>query len=424
MIGDEGPAPEVTLRELAGDPPVEFPPRKTLVLMGRVSLANRGTYDPEAAVPAEVDEMLMEGVSDSMRDATEHWWGHWIKWCGRTGRHHLPVIDHPEHVVATMRFYIWSFWVATGKDGKGAGRRGRPYAPATVRNAVYCVSTAMQWLGHASPTRHPSIRAQLKGYAVRWSKAGHKPDKSHPISLEENVRMARACDLTTVQGLRAATMVRLQHDMGARESEMLGLNLDDLSWIRTGDAPVIRIWIGRSKNDQVGTGRTLYVEAVPDVDGDVDPALLLTRYVRARRDQGATEGPLFVHVNGAVPRTDGELSGTFGVERVTRRRYEQIHGDLTRAAGIDKDPETGAERRVTTHGERGGHITGARNAGLLAEQVAGRTGHSKGSNTIHEYWDGGDQLGAQNSGTAVRLARRPAVPDPRQQVVDSDGAHS
>lgn len=393
------------LRELANDPPVEFPNRKDLIRRGEALLAGR---DPDDLVPAEVDQMLQDGVPQATREQYAYQWARFIHWCGTTGREHLPP------TVATMRYYIWSHWSAVGADGRGRGRRGRPYATATVSTAVYSVSAVLQWLGHASPMRHPSVRAQMKGYHARWSGAGHKPDQAHPLLPEESVAMARACDLSTVQGLRLATMMRLQYDLGARESEIIGLDLEDLSWIRTGDTPQIRVWVRKSKTST--DGRDLIVEAVPGPDADVDPALLLGRYVDALTSAGIETGPLFTEVNRGDPRKDGRLAGSFRVGlRITRAAYQAAFGRIAVKSGVDLDPKTKRPtRRITTHAPRRGMITAARTAGMLGEQVAPRTGHSLRSGSFWDYFGGATQTGDENAGTRIRTqaAARPVPAAP------------
>lgn len=388
---------ELVLQELEAGPDVEYPAEKELVLRGRAAIAQR-EYNPDDTVPPEVDDMLRAGIPRTTLEVYEYQWGRFIHWCGVTGREHKPP------TVATLRYYIWSHWSARRPDGQGRGRRGRPYAHATVKTAIYSVSAVLQWMGEPSPARHPFIRRQLNGYFDRWTAAGHRPDIAHAFTPEEAVASARACDLSTVQGLRLATMMRLQDDLGARASEIIGLDVADVSWIQVGDRPQIRLWIKKSKTRKAG--RALIVEAVPDVDGDVDPVLLTGRWVDALRAAGRADGPLFPEVNPAPPRKDGALAGSIGSSRITLRAYEKAHDRAVTRAGVDRDPKTGLPRRTTNHGRRRGMITTARNLGMLAEQVAPRTGHELGSNTIHEYWGGSTQTGDDNAGTRIRTSRR------------------
>lgn len=390
---------EVVLRELEGMA-VEYPPQKELILRGRASIAGR-EYNPDDVVPPEVDEMAARGIPRKTLETYEYQWGRFIHWCGSEEIRR----EHKPPTIATMRYYIWSHWEARRPDGRGRGRKGRPYATATVRTAVYSVSAVLQWLGFASPMKHPFIHRQLKGYHAKWTEAGYKPDIAHALSPAESVAMARACDLSTVQGLRLAAMIRLHYDLGARASEVLGLNMDHVSWLQAGDQPQVNLWVKQSKNNP--NGRALVVEAVPDVDGDVDPALLLGLWYDAMTEAGFTDGPLWREVNPGRPRKDGSLAGTIREEPLQLRAYEFAHDRCAARAGVTLDPKTKKEsRRVTTHSNRAGMITAARDSGMLAEQVAARTGHSPGSDTIHSYWRGGTRLGDDNAGTRIRTRQR------------------
>jgi integrase len=396
----------IALRELEARP-VEYPPRKELIRQGKAFLADID-FDPDEAVPAEVDEMFREGVPVNTLDTYAYQWARFVHWTGQVGREHRPP------TVGTMRYYIWSHWSAIYKTGRRAGqlrgRRNRPYAPNTVSTAIYAVSAVLQWLGEATPMKHPFVAKQLDGYSARWAGRGHQPDEAHALSPDEAVTLARACDQSTVQGLRLATMMRLQDDLGARASEIIGLNRANVTWLEGGEAPKARIWIARSKTDKRAKGRALIVEAVPDVDGDVDPALLLARWEDYLTSVGYTGEALFPDVNAAPPRADGKISGSIKGGRITARAYEKAHDRAVLNSGVDKDPRTGEKnRRVTTHSHRAGMITRARDLGMLAEEVAARTGHSKASNTIHKYWRGGTDIGDANAGTRIRLARKRAA---------------
>lgn len=396
----------IALREVQAVP-VEYPPRKELVRRGKALLANVD-FDPDEAVPSAVDDMMREGVPANTLETYAYQWARFVHWTGKVGREHRPP------TVGTIRYYIWSHWSATYTTGARAGqlrgRRNRPYAPTTVETAIYSVSAVLQWLGEATPMKHPFIAKQLAGYSSRWAAHGHRPDEAHALSGDEAVTLARACDLSTVQGLRLATMMRLQDDLGARASEIIGLNRADVTWLEGGEAPKARIWIARSKTDKRAKGRALIVEALPDVDGDVDPALLLARQEDYLTSVGYTGEALFPEVNPGQPRADGKIAGSIRGGRITARAYEKAHDRAVARSGVDKDPRTGERnRRITTHSHRAGLITRARDDGMLAEQVATRTGHSKASNTIHKYWRGGTDLGADNAGTRIRLARRAAA---------------
>lgn len=388
---------QVTLRELAADPAVDYPPRKELVLSGRASLAAAG-FDPDDVVPSAVDDMLREGIPPATRETYEYQWGRFIRWCSTTGRNHLPA------TVATVRFYIWSHWVATDAAGKLRGRRGRPYAPATVELATYTISIVHQWLGHASPTRHPSIRSQLRGYEAMWSGRGHRPDKPEAIAPAESVAVARVGRLDSVPGLRNAAAFRLQFDMGARVSEVVGLDVDDLRF--RGD--VVEVRIRRSKG--VRKPRTVLVERVRGVDDDVDPVVLLTRWIdEVLRPAGRLSGPLFPDLGGGAPLIANAVwERALRPGRLTREGYEDAWNRAVKKAGVDRDPVTGAPRRITSHSNRAGLIHYNALLGTPREDVAARTGHSLRSGTLHRYFDtGGANLGDRNAGTLLRRGRVP-----------------
>lgn len=416
MVSEQDPGPvhagevQQYLAEIGTWAPVVYPTQGKLILRGRAALAGLKEVDPDTVVPAEVDVMLQAGVPDKTRETYEYQWGRFVMWCGVVGRNHDPAT--PE----TVRYYIWSHWGAT-KDGKLRGRRGRRYSPNTVALAVKVISIVHQWRGHASPCRHPSVGRQLDGYREWWNAAGYLPDTAAALSPAGSVAIARACDPRFVNGVRNAAMFRLQYDLGARASEIIDVNLEDLTWHRVlvpvdPDADVIElvealqvhIVIRKTKTNRVP--RTLVVEEVPGVDVDVDPCLLLSAWVDLLRERGYTSGPCFRAVNTTnTPRKDGTVAGTIRDDRIEFDDYEQAWKRYAAKAGVDRDAK-GKPIRITTHSNRAGMITAARDAGMLAEEVAPRTGHKIGSNVIHGYWRGGTRTGAANAGTRIRRGQR------------------
>lgn len=394
--GQLEPAPpvEVVDAEIVDEQGVE-PPRKDLVLLGRAALADV-TRDPDDWVHPETDEELKAGIPKNTRAALEYQWGRWIWWCGKTGRQHLPA--RPD----SIRQYIVEHWDMVDKHGRKRGRDGQPYAPQTVQQAVYLISTVHQWFGYATPTRHPKVQRQLQRYEEKWKAAGFRTGESYALSPAESVRVARMCNLTTVNGLRAACAFRLQYDTGARASEILGLRLKDVRWEADGRAV---LHFAQTKTHD---SRDVAVEAVPDVDGDVDPALLLSRWIDVLAEAGFTEpdGWLFRQVYASVGRKDGQMSGTVRPEPWDYSDYELTFVRYVRKAGVNVGPK-GELRVVTSHSNRAGLITAAVDEGVPLEKVARRTGHSPASPVIHRYYRTGRRWGADNAGVVVRGGRKP-----------------
>jgi integrase len=391
----------------------DIPQRKQLILSGRADLAAR-TYDPDDRVDPETDRELFEGIPLNTRLALEWAWGRAIWWCGRRGRRHDPM------TVGSMRQYIKEHWDMTDAHGVKRGRRGRPYAPATVGLAVYMVSTIYEWFGWPNPVKHPYIERQLKAYTEKYERAGFSPDIPDPITHEKNVVLARHCDLATVGGLRNACMVRAQFDIGARASEICHIQIGDVQWETVtretddGQWETVEVAIVNIRRQKVGGAagaRKVVVEPDRQVDWDVDPARLLKLLIDALRSAGITSGPLFRDVYTAQRRKDyetsGRIAGTWRDTEIKRDSYAAVFNRLVDQTMIEYNPRTGEkEFHYSTHSNRAGHITESADSGMPLERVADRTGHSPGSKAIYRYFRSNRRKGPDyNSGTRIRHAR-------------------
>lgn len=390
------------------DAPQGVPGRRELVLAGRAGMVDLG-HNPDDYVDPDTDAELLAGIPENTREMLAWAWGRWIWWCGKTGRQAAPATP------ASIRIYIRHHWFMTDAAGRKRGRYGQPYAPATVEAAVYLVSSVLQWKGFVSPTKHPLVGRQLKAYRDKYEAAGFRPDVSDPLTHEQSVTLARACDQGTVAGLRLATALRLHFDLGCRTSELCHIQLGDLRWVPAADGTDrVLVTISRAKVGGAAGARVVGVESTPDVDGDVDPVVLLRRLVFRLACDGRTEGPLFTLVRSAPRRADwattGRIAGAFLDGEWDRRAYRSAFNRIVRATGIDLDPVTG--RRVfhfTTYSNRSGLVTSAAEAHQALEWVAKRTGHSPSSPVIHRYFRTGQQWGDVNGGTLIRAARRPVT---------------
>lgn len=363
-------------------------------------------FDPDTLVDAETDDMLAEGIPETTRATYRREWTRFIGWCGDPNRGLGHPRQHLPATVATVRKYItdhWS-WTRTMPDGSTqlAGRYGRPYAPTTVELAIAVISIVHQWAGLASPTRHPSVAAQLRGYETRWSKAGFRPDEAYAISLDDNLAMARSCDLSTVQGIRNAALLRLQFELGCRASELCAITFADLRW-ETPDRLVVHIEYGKGHKS-----RDPAVQADKDTAPEWCALLLLRQWIELAGRYGITSGRVFREVNPAKARQDGTIAGSVREEPLLRGAYEMVIKRAAERSGVDKDPVTGEPRHITSHSPRAGLITASVEAGMEIAQIAPHTGHALSSPVIHRYYRSGKRWGAFNPGARVRKAAREA----------------
>ncbi len=409
------------------------PGRKELILKGRVALANINR-NPDDWVDPDVDRELRDATPKNTRLAYEYQWGRWIWWCGLRGRQHCPATP------ASIRQYIKEHWDMKKADGTKRGRHGQPYAPSTVSQAVYVVSAIHQWLGYVSPTRHPSVELQLKAYERKWKSAGYRPQVAYAITMDDSVAIARTCNLRTVPGLRNAAAFRLQFDMGARVSELIGeidgdawrgMRVRDVRWesedravlhiaqTKTNEARDVAVeavrWVTDADGEPVlratgaldADGRPV-MEKIPHPEVDVDPLVLLRAWydLLVARGVAHPDAPLFREVRpSGQMRKDGSLTGSVLELPWSYDAFAAEFDRCVRRAGVDRDPVTGERRHITSHSNRAGLITEAVDADVPAEILRLRTGHAPGSRVLQGYYRSGRKWGRRNPGTVLRRTR-------------------
>lgn len=392
------PSVDLSIPDVAEGEIIDEPPRKELILMGRASLVDLG-QDPDDWVDEETEEELRQATPKGTIEAICWGWGRIINYCGKTGRRHDPP------TAATMRQYIKDHWHMTKADGKKRGRGGQPYAPKTVELAVYTVAMVCNRMGWANPVRNPLVHDQLEAYELKFERNGHRTHESLPVLAAQSVALARTCDLGTINGLRNATMLRLQFDTGCRADELCNVQAQDVQWV---SREKVLITFYKTKGHKP---RTVAVQAAPGVDWDVDPARLLAAYMAARRAAGFPErGPLFLEVFPGPRRKDfetsGILAGKFRTEQIAYGAYEAVFNRAVDRSGINLDPLTEKPtRHYTTHGNRAGFLTEFSDTGQPMERAAARTGHSPSSRAFYKYFRSDRKWDEHNAGLAIRRAQ-------------------
>ncbi|TNC71472.1 tyrosine-type recombinase/integrase [Rubellimicrobium roseum] len=124
-------------------------------------------------------------------------------------------------------------------------------APSTVRRRLYAIRKAHALLDLPDPTQHEEINLTLR--RIRRSKF-ERPKQATGMTREYLERFL-AVQPDTPLGLRNKAMLSLGYDLLTRRSELIALQIDDLSWRADG---TLRVLIRRSKADPFGQGRIAF----------------------------------------------------------------------------------------------------------------------------------------------------------------------
>lgn len=377
------------------------PVRKELILRGRASLAELGV-DPDNWVDAETEAELRNAIPQNTIDATRAAWGAMLYYTGFTGRRDDPPTS------ATIRQWIKDHWHMTRVDEHGhtvrRGRHTQPYSPSTVEQRVYLVASVCRRVpGWDSPTDDPKVSDQLTAYRIKFERAGFRTFEADPMTPELSVRLVRAaCDLATINGLRNATAFRLQFDVGCRATEMVeGLRGKDVRWLSD---ERVQVTFTQTKGNKP---RTVSVQAIPEIDWEVDPVRLLALYCEARTSAGlGDDDPFFTEVSHAArPRKDFTVSGIYAGKILRQpweyKAYQMCWDRAVDKSGIEFGPKN-TRYHFPSHSNRAGMITKAVQAKIPLEVVGKRSGHASGSPVLRDYYRADDGWGDDNVGVIIR----------------------
>ena len=251
-----------------------------------------------------------QAKAESTRRAYACDWADFAGWCRANGRMALPA--EPE----TVALYVTAL-----ADARKV---------ATLQRRIAAISQAHQFAGHASPTREVVLRTVMAG--IRRAKGTAQTGK-RPI-LTEDLRLLIAQLPETAAGRRDRALLLLGFAGGFRRSELVSLNLADLTFTREGLVVKLR----RSKTDPEGQGREV------GIPYGSNPETCPIRVLQSWLEQaGIGSGPVFRSLNRHGQVQPGRLS-PIAVARVVKK--------LAMRAGLD--PAKFAE-----HSLRAGHANSA-----------------------------------------------------------------
>lgn len=256
-------------------------------------------------------------------------WANFSAWCARHGFTAMPAT--PQLVGA---------YLAAAGEG---------YAMPTLRRKVAAIARACRIAGHPLDTKHPAVRETLRGIGRTH---GTPPRRSAAITIPELRKLVRACG-TTLSGARDRALFLVGFAGALRRSELIGMNVDDITWTETGFV----LLISRSKTDAEGEGARIGISR--GKARETCPVIGLQSWLTKA---GIEAGPVFRKVN---------RGGNVEQARLTAGAVRQILIARASQAGLSS---TWAEP-VSPHGLRAGFVTAAYRNGVSDEEIMGHTRH-------------------------------------------------
>lgn len=293
-------------------------------------------------------EVLSSALSNNTRIAYRKGWSCFEDYC--LNREIDPFSATPEE---TAGFLIELATLPSPKSGK-------TLSIGTI--ALYRSGINKKYVeaGKISPTNHPKVNAVFKGLGRIRGKASRrvKALREHHIR-----KMLDRCDGTLI-GLRDAAIIAIGFAGALRRSEICGLTVDDIEFIKpvkAGDPEKMFICIRKSKTDQQGKGQKI---AIPE-GKYLKPIQRLRDWMQA---SGITEGYLF-----QTMKRGGSLRGRplhhSDIPRLVKRYAELI--------GLDP-------KEVSGHSLRAGFVTSAAVHHARLDKIMEITRHSN-PQTVMRY---------------------------------------
>ena len=204
--------------------------------------------------------------------------------------------------------------------------------PSTLVRRLASIKMAHESFNFDNPTKHPTVKAVLKGIKRTY---GIDRDKKAPVTVERLKSMIDFCP-DTLTGLRDKALLLLGFAGAFRRSELVSLTLKDIE--RTPEG--IKVTIRKSKGDQEGKGQTI---AIPNGTRFRVVDTLYNWF----NQSCITDGHLFRAIN---------KGGKVNLFPLSTRTVARIVKQYAGKAGLNVDNFSG-------HSLRSGFITSGANAG-------------------------------------------------------------
>jgi integrase len=232
--------------------------------------------------------------------------------------------------------------------------------------------------GFPDPAATPTVRKTLAGITRTNGKPRNKA-KALPVDdLDHIVTLLGA--LGTLSAARDSALLQVGFFAGLRRSELVRINVKDLSWEPEG----ITITLPRSKTDQTGEG---IAKSIPYGDGVSCPATALRTWLDAA---GIIAGPVFRPIT---------RWGKLGANGLHEASVNTILVSCAALAKLDYVPE------LSSHSLRRGMATSAHRAGADFRDIK-RQGGWRHDGTVHGYIEQAGRFQDNAAGALLRKKHR------------------
>lgn len=229
-------------------------------------------------------------------------------------------------------------------------------AVATIERRLIGIHRAHQDRNLTSPALHVSVRQTMQGIrrtigtAQRRVRAIVKDDLLEMLALIDQQKPVRAA--------RDRALLLIGFAGAFRRAELVAVQYEDITVVDEG----IEILLRRSKTDQEGVGRTVFI---PRAKGARCPVAALDQWTAL---SGTDSGYVFRRVTRHDTIGSRPLAGQ-SVALILKAAYRRSGGNASLVAG---------------HSLRAGYVTAAAMAGLQPFQIQQQTGH-RSTTTLARY---------------------------------------
>lgn len=383
----------------ASTPQFRFPVRVARRLEDTLdALSGRGRAalpDPDDRRDPRAAEFARHARAESTRNKYRWFLSLYLDWCAQVGRRDL---DATPATLEAFAIYLATVVVRKGKNKGVVGM-----APASIRVALAAIRTYHRVHGKNPPDLGLADE-MLKGHASRRVAAQIKDNKGSPgLRLPTLYQMAGACDLDTVAGVHDLALLSGGWATMARRAELARVGKAHVTRDEDRDLG-IKIFIGKSKTDQLGEGRTILVPYRPDL-GILCPATNMLRWDGVLNDHNVSGGGFFrgIDKHGHINGLPGYGGGAYS-EWMHPTTVERVVADVARRAMV-KEWDL-----YTAHSLRRGGATDLYAAGVDILAIARQGGWGDRSPVIFRYIDDFEDwernaLAIANFSIAVRRMR-------------------